>query len=171
MDTGAQVSIITLTHSDCLCKRVRFTLSAVNGSTIMIYGRSLTLGLRRTYCWIFIIADVSKQLLGADFLHFGLLVDMAHRKLVDTRTHLSIHGIVTEGTFPSPTTTIPSHTSLLILTLRISGPHPDSQLSRPPLSNTLHISVQLSSRVRRLSPKKLQIARKGFKHMIELGII
>ena len=110
VDTGAQVSIIPPTRSDRLRKRESFTLSAVNGSTIATYGqRSLTLnlGLRRTFRWIFIIADVSKPLLGADFLHhFGLLVDMAHGKLVDTHTHLSIH---TEGTPPSPTTTTPSH--------------------------------------------------------------
>ena len=68
IDTGAQVSIIPPTCSDRLRKRESFTLSAVNGSAIATYGqRSLTLnlGLRRTFHWIFVIADVSKPLLGA----------------------------------------------------------------------------------------------------------
>ena len=97
VNTGAQVSIIPPTHSDHLHKRESFTLSAANGSTIATYGqRSLTvnLGLRCTFHWIFIITDVSKLLLGTNFVHhFGLLVDMFHGKLVDTCT-LSIHGIV-----------------------------------------------------------------------------
>ena len=109
IDTGAQVSIILPTCSDRLRKRESLTLSAVNGSAIVTYGQhssTLNLGLRRTFRWIFVIADVSKPLLGADFLyHFGLLVDMAHGKLVDSGTHLSIHGIVTKGTPPSPTIT------------------------------------------------------------------
>ena len=110
IDTGAQVSIIPPTCSDRhLRKQESLTLSAVNDSAIATYGqRSLTLnlGFRHTFRWIFVIADVTKPLLGADFLyHFGLLVDMAHGKLVDSGTHLSIHGIVTEGTPPSPTIT------------------------------------------------------------------
>ena len=64
------------------------TLMAVNDTPIRTYGkRSLTLnlGLRRSLPWIFIIADVQKPILGADFLrHFGLLVDVQKRQLVDT---------------------------------------------------------------------------------------
>lgn len=74
VDTGAQVSVLPPTRTDCLRKREGFALSAVNGTAIATYGtRSLTLnlelGLRRTFCWIFVIADVHKPLLGADFLH------------------------------------------------------------------------------------------------------
>ena len=113
--TCAEVSIIQPTRSDCRRKRESLTLSAVNCTAIATYGqRSLTLnlGLRRIFCWIFVIADTSKPLLGADFLHqFGLLVDMAHGKLVDSCTHVSIHGIITEGTPPLPTitTAAPTH--------------------------------------------------------------
>ena len=87
---------------------------------IATYGQCLvTLNFRlcRMFHLNFVIADISKLLLGADFLHhFGLLVDMAHRKLVDTGTHLSIHEIVTEGTPPSPTitTTTPQGYSSLL---------------------------------------------------------
>ena len=65
VDTGAQVSVLLPTSSDCLCKQ-GLTLSAVNGSAIATYGThtlTLNLGLRRTFCWIFVIADVSKPLL------------------------------------------------------------------------------------------------------------
>lgn len=61
VDTGAEVSVPPPTRTNRLRKQEGFALSAVNGSTIATYGtRSLTLnlGLRRTFRWIFIIADV-----------------------------------------------------------------------------------------------------------------
>ena len=115
VDTGTQVNTTLPTYSNRLHRQGSLTLSTINGSAIATYGqRSLTLnlGLRRTFHWIFIFAKVSKLLLGADFLHhFGLLVDIAHGKLVDTGSHLSIHGIVTEGTSPSPTITTTTNKS------------------------------------------------------------
>ena len=58
---------------------------------------SLNLGLRRDFHWIFVVAEVSKPILGADFLHhFGLMVDLRKSKLVDTNTHLQINGISTQ---------------------------------------------------------------------------
>ena len=67
-------------------------LLAANSSTIPTYGkRSLTLdlGLRRTFRWVFVVADIKSPILGADFLrHYSLLVDMKHNQLVDTITQL-----------------------------------------------------------------------------------
>ena len=57
-----------------------FSLQAANGSSIPTYGRqslTLNLGLRHTFPWIFIIANVHQPIIGADFLnHFNLLVDL-----------------------------------------------------------------------------------------------
>ena len=68
----------------------------MNDTPISTYGkRSLTLnlGLRRSLPWIFIIADVQKPILGADFLrHLELLVDVNRKQLVDTKTQLHIQG-------------------------------------------------------------------------------
>ncbi len=58
------------------------TLTAVNDTSIRTFGqRSLTLNLslRRSFPWIFIVADLQKPILGADFLrhyglHYGLMV-------------------------------------------------------------------------------------------------
>ncbi len=70
----------------------------MNDTPISTYGkRSLTLnlGLRRSLPWIFIIADVQKPILGADFLrHFELLVDVNRKQLIDTKTQLHIQGIL-----------------------------------------------------------------------------
>ena len=93
VDTGAQVSVLPPSCTDRLRPQDDFKLAAVNGSAIATYGkRSLTLnlGLRRTFRWIFIIANVRNPILGADFLqHFVLLVDLQRSQLVDSHTHKS----------------------------------------------------------------------------------
>ncbi len=59
----------------------------VDGSSIATYGvhsRTLNIGLRRTFRWVFVIANVKQAILGADFLqHFGLVVDIGRRTLSD----------------------------------------------------------------------------------------
>ena len=85
VDTGSEVSVIPPTPADRRRSPDPLTLAAVNNTSIRTYGqRSLTLdlGLRRSLPWIFIIADVKKPILGADFLrHYGLMVDMHKHKL------------------------------------------------------------------------------------------
>ena len=62
---------------------------------------TLNLGLRRDFCWRFLIADVSKPILGADFLaHFNLLPDFTHCRLMDSITLLTYRGEVTECQVP-----------------------------------------------------------------------
>ena len=181
VDTGAQVSVVPPTRTDRLRKQEGFALSAVNGTAIATYGtRSLTLnlGLRRTFRWIFIIADVQKPLLGADFLHhFGLLVDIANGKLVDKRTNLSIHGMLVQDTPPS--LTIPTHlashdySTLLSEFPELTKVHNygDSTVKHDITHHIATSGPPVSCRTRRLSPEKLHIARKEFEHMLELGIV
>jgi len=57
-----------------------YSLSAANGTTIITYETitlSLDFGLRRIFSWRFVVADVSKPIIGADFLsYYDLLVDI-----------------------------------------------------------------------------------------------
>ena len=80
VDTGSEVSVILPQASDHKCTKDSLTLQTVNNTPNPTYGtRSLTLnlGLRRTFQWVFVIADVQRPIIGADFLrHLGLLVDM-----------------------------------------------------------------------------------------------
>ena len=86
VDSGAQISIIPATKED---KRGphKFTLQAVNKSLIQTSGQrclTLNLGLKRVLTHIFMIADVEKAILGADFLpKYGLLVDINKCCLTD----------------------------------------------------------------------------------------
>ena len=64
-------------------------LVAANGSDIWIFGkRRITFSIaNRSFIWLFTIADVPHPLLGADFLcEHALLVDMKHRRLIDSCT-------------------------------------------------------------------------------------
>ena len=106
VDTGAEISVLPPSHAERKRSNEHLTLQAVNGSLIATYGnRSLTqeLGLRRTFRWVFVIADIERPILGADFLrHFHLLVDMSHSRLVDSLTQLRIQGVRSMSTTLSP---------------------------------------------------------------------
>ncbi len=70
VDTGAEVSVLPTTGLDTRMCQTGSSLKAANGSSIQTYGvRTIQLHLAsRQYKWPFIIADVSRPLLGADFL-------------------------------------------------------------------------------------------------------
>ena len=107
VDTGADVSVIPPSQYERRQPSDHFTLQAVNNTPIATYGtRSLTLdlGLRRTFRWVFVVANVKHPILGADFLrHFSLLVDMRHHHLADGLTQLSVQGVICSARSPSPT--------------------------------------------------------------------
>lgn len=61
VDTGAQVSVVPPARSDTRDRQGYFNLQAVNNTDIATYdvcSLSLDLGLRRTFRWVFVIADV-----------------------------------------------------------------------------------------------------------------
>ena len=175
------MSVLPPSHTDRSRPQEDFKLSAVNGTAIATYGkRSLTLnlGLRRTFRWIFIIADVQKPILGADFLrHFGLLVDIQHSQLVDSSTQVNVQCLLAQGLSPTPSLptdgTSDDYLSLLSEFPDITKIH---NYNDCPVRHdvTHHIPTTgppVSSRARRLSPERLKIARREFEHMLELGII
>ena len=180
VDTRSEVSIIPPTSADRRHQPAPRTVTAVNNTSIRTYGqRSLTLnlGLRRSFPWIFIIADVRKPILGADFLrHYGLLVDMHKRTLIDTNTNIQVQGILSSDV--SLTSTIcPTDPTNPYLTLLAEFPTL-TQISSPdtPIKHdvTHHIETAgppVYARPRRLAPDRLKAAKREFEHVLQLGII
>ncbi len=180
VDTGAEVSVIPPSKAERKNRQDTYGLIAANNTPIATYGtRSLTLnlGLRRAFRWVFIIANVRNPILGADFLrHYGLAVDMSHKRLADTTTSLSVQGVISSS---------PSHSPLLLPNqptndfAAILREFPTiTQLSgkdRPAKHGVTHhietTGAPVSSRPRRLAPERLKVARHEFEHMLELGII
>ena len=179
VDTGAEVSVIPPTGLK-LDGQSFSSLRAANGSRISTYGqtsRTLDLGLRRTFRWIFIIADVQNAILGIDFLHhYDLLVDARHKRLMDRVTNLSVNGISADSTPISPVLLKPTgpHAYQPILDTFPGIFNPSSGCPAVSTTVTHHISTNgppVFARARRLAPDKLKLARAEFEHMLELGIV
>lgn len=180
VDSGAQISLIPATRADKLKGPHKLTLQAVNKSLIQTYGQrclTLNLGLRRVFTHFFVLADVEKAILGADFLHkFGLLIDVHRRCLTDPKTNTqspgAIHNVIPLCPTVANTEDNPMFCELLKKFESITKPafHKD----RLPHNITHHIATSgppVHSRPRRLAPEKLSVAKAEFTQMMELGII
>ncbi|BHF61905.1 hypothetical protein SprV_0100488500 [Sparganum proliferum] len=180
VDTGAQISVVPPTPVDRRCPSPGLHLQAANCSPISTFGsRSLTLniGLRRSFSWIFVIADVPHAILGSDFLaEFDLLVDCRRSCLLDRTTGLSVRGL----------TPFNDSCNLSVLDTGIACPYRDLLLQHPNITKPQfrsgeiqhdvvhHIRTsgpQVFARPRRLAPSRLQAAKAEFEHMLQLGII
>ncbi|XP_064489680.1 uncharacterized protein LOC135401277 [Ornithodoros turicata] len=176
VDTGAEVCVIPASRDDQKRTPPNASLQAVNGSPITTYGEklvTLNFGLRRVFRWIFVIAKVPQAIIGADFLaHFGLLVDMSRRRLIDRTTSLSVQGVaVTSPLTPTIRRLEPKTDFEAIL-------HDFPDLTQPPnwklpvKHHVVHHIVTSSPPVhvhpRRLTPEKFKVAKEEFKHMLEL---
>ena len=155
-------------------------LQAVNKSPIKTFGQrsfTLDLGLRRVFRWIFVVTDIPTPILGADFLdNYGLLVDIKHRRLIDTTTTLTVQGVGTYTGIISPVY-VKQDTSERFHSLLREYPditRPVYKHSEVKHTTTHHIQTRgppASARPRRLAPDRQQIAKAEFEHMLELGII
>ncbi|BHF83106.1 hypothetical protein SprV_0802624800 [Sparganum proliferum] len=180
VDTGAQISVVPPTPVDRRCPSPGLHLQAANCSPISTFGsRSLTLniGLRRSFSWIFVIADVPHAILGSDFLdEFDLLVDCRRSCLLDRTTGLSVRGL----------TPFNDSCNLSVLDTGTACPYRDLLLQHPNIIKPQfrigeiqhdvvhHIRTSgppVFARPRRLAPSRLQAARAEFEHMLQLGII
>ena len=179
VDTGADVSVIPPSPLECKHPQ-SLCLEAINHTSISTYGtRSLTLnlGLRRTFSWEFIVADVRKPILGADYLHHcSLLVDIKNHQLRDGVTQLRIQGIAAPDLSPSPSLQFrePANEFAALLLVFPSVTQPCIS-ERPVQHNVTHhirtTGPPVSARARCLAPERLKVARREFEHMLQLGIV
>ncbi len=170
VDTGADVSVFPITAKEKNCP-FQCTLQAANKTPIKTYGErllTLNLGLRRTFKWIFTLADVSQPIIGADFLNqFSLLVDIKNCRLVDSTTSLSIPGFYSSTPTLSPSFSIDTSISEFHALL---GQYPN--LLKPQYSSaaykhdvTHHICTNgppVNFRPRRLAADRLKTAKQEF---------
>lgn len=181
VDTGAEVSIVPPTSSSSHSHHQgHFSLRAVNGTNIATYGvcsLTLDLGLRRSFTWTFIVADVKQPILGADFLqNFGLTVDIRRHRLSDSVTHLKVQGVLTDtsslGLSRCPKNSDDPYLSLLAEFSAVTQASSSNRPVKHTVTHHIHTSGQpVAARTRRLAPEKLRIARQEFQHMLDLGIV
>lgn len=177
MDTGSDLSIIPATSKEKKCSATKWRLQAANGTVINTFGQRFVttdMGLRRRFSWNFVIADVSTPIIGADFLaHFGIIVDLKRRRLIDSTTNLHSIGGLTTPKLYNVTTVVTEHPFRDILEEFRQVTLPYTLRSEVQHDVTHHIQTKgpsLSCKSRRLSPDKLQAAKQEFETMLELGI-
>lgn len=178
VDTGADLCVYPRNLVQGRREKSDYTLSAANGTPITTYGTvslSLNLGLRRCFPWRFVIADVSKPIIGADFLsHYNLLVDMRDQRLLDGLTHLTTQGQVAECDIPSIKTVTGGSRYHDLLQEFPDITRPDGAPKDIKHTTKHHIRTTaghpISNKPRRLAPAKLKAAKKEFEAMLRLGI-
>lgn len=178
IDTGADLSVLPRNRFPRCKPDLLPRLSAANGTNIATFGETvmkLNLGLRREYTHVFTVADVTRPILGADFLNkFGLLVDVARRKLHDPETELSINAIMIRV----PDEDVKIYTIKVDKMSDILEKYP-SLTQNPrydqPVNHTVLHYIETTgrlpfSRPRRLDPARHKAAQNEFRLMVELGI-
>ena len=178
IDTGAFVSVFPACAADRLNQRPNATrLVSASGASISTFG-SREIRLRfaaKDFSWTFILADVNKPILGADFLaHHSLLVDVANRRLVDENlSPLPVAGFEVEANFVKP---YPSSRYDFVFTEFSAVFRPELRRvpGHVPKHGIFHRIVTsgppLHSRPRRLNPERLQVAKKYFADMEKMGV-
>lgn len=181
IDTGSDLCVFPRSRINGPRTKSQYELHAANGTVIATYGYlnlTLNLGLRRAFEWRFTVADVSKPIIGADFLSFyNLLVDCRKQRLVDQLTSLSAEVSCrhVRGNVSSVRTTAATSNSTYMAIIRefpdITRP---AGKPLPPKHNTLHYirttpGPPVAGRPRRLDPLRLQIAKREFEEMLKAG--
>ena len=179
IDTGSEVSVIPRSTEKHFLHPTGLSLQAANNTKINTYGqKSLTLdfGLRREFQFIFLIADVQKPIIGADFLSkFGLLVNFKDRSLHDNlkSCHITCATDVSESISLHVVTPTNCQFSDIISEFP-SIFRPQYEILEPKHNVTHHIITTgqpVYAKARRLHPDKLKAAKQEFQHMVSLGIV
>lgn len=182
VDTGSDLCVYPISFLRAQRRhKTSYELYAANNTIISTYGwLSLTLdfNLRRMFSWRFVIADVSKPIIGVDFLSFyNLLVDVRNARLIDNITSLSSAALVASASVCPQIKVIsgnsPYH-SLLEEYPDIIRPAGDP-VERKCKHQTQHFikttpGPPVFARPRRLAPDRLKIARREFEDMVRTGV-
>lgn len=177
IDTGADVSVLPLANPTYNLRPTATQLFAANGTPIKVIGEQivkLNLGLRREFCWPFIIADVTCPIIGADFIrHHDLLIDLRRNRIIDNTTKLETpcaansDGVESIRTFDS---TKP-FADILSEFADITRLKPHGKTTKSTIFHRIETNGQpVFARPRRLEPDKLTAARNEFEYLMRTGI-
>ena len=179
VDTGSDLCVYPRSAIAKRVEKTSYQLCAANGTSINTYGfvnLNLNLGLRRDFAWRFIIADVTKAIIGVDFLSFyNLVVDCRNQRLLDNHTTLSTPASPVRRSDHVSSVKVSLGDSAYVHILRefpdITRPHGIHRTSK---HNTVHHirttpGPPVSCSPRRLAPDKLKIAKAEFEAMLRCG--
>ena len=180
VDNGTQISSIPATKEDKKGGLHKFTLQAVNKSLIQTYSQrclTLNLGLKLVFTNIFVIADMEKAILEADFLRkYGLLVDINKCSLMDPLTDVRSSGSVCKGFPLSPSMAKmeenPTFYKLLKKFSNLAKPSFHKETLPHSINHYIIITdPPVHNQPRRLALEKLSVAKDEFSQMMEMDTI
>ncbi|XP_076762719.1 uncharacterized protein LOC143430372 [Xylocopa sonorina] len=179
IDTGSDLCVYPRARVKDRVEKTPYELYAANSSVIATYGVrtfNLDLGLRRAFPWKFIVADVTRPIIGADFLtHYGLLIDLRNRRLLDQTTSLSSGGRIIADSTQSVKTIIGSSPYDLLLAEYATITRPTAVTPQVKHDIVHHINTTAGQPVfckpRRLAPQLFKIARAEFEDLLRQGHI
>lgn len=177
VDTGADLCVYPRASIRGPLRKSTYELAAANGTAIYTYGTvtmALNLGLQRAFPWKFVIEDVPKAIIGADFLaHYGLLVDLHGSQLIDRESQRTARGQLraNEGLSIKVITGTSRYHQLLAKYPDIT--RPDGRAPVTKHTTRHHIETTpgppVACKPRRLAPDRLRLARQKFDLMVQLG--
>ncbi|XP_020297398.1 uncharacterized protein LOC109861952 [Pseudomyrmex gracilis] len=176
VDTGLELSVLPRGWTGRQVRPASLKLYAANGTPIRTYGErrmDLNLGLRRSYVWPFIVADVSQPILGADFLsRYNLLVDMRSKRLIDGITGLKAQARLTDATVHS-VSTLKRDTSthyLLKDFIEITRPGGKKSVKHEVRHHIVTKRPPFADKVRRLTPERQRFAKSEIQQWVADGV-
>ena len=131
--------------------------------------------LNLSFEWTFHVAAVSQAFLSGDFLqHFGLLVDVQNRQLVDLLTSLASQVHPTPGA-SACLTIIKTDTQFAALLKRLPTLLQLYSTARPVKHHVMHL-IETSGRpthakVRRLAPERYKLSKAEFESLMFAGVL
>lgn len=177
IDTGSDLCVLPRRFLRQPRQPVDYNLTAANGSVIDTYGTTtmhLDLGLRRDFVWNFVIANVDRPIIGADFIaHYGLLVDCKNGRLLDCVTTLFSPGTLRKCNQAS-VKAISGTTDFHNVLSKFPNLTKPPGIFREVKHSTMHyIHTTPGSpefcRPRRLAPDRLKLAKQQFDDMVRDG--
>lgn len=177
VDSGSDVSALPSSKFKHLSKKPDQSLNAANGSGIDVYGTKflkMSLGFRRQFSGQFLVASVTKPIIGADFLkETGLLIDLKNNRLIDPSNNTFVKGSPCHLNFESLKffEVTKEYDDLLKRFPELMNP-PDFNIPvKHSVVHFIHTKGQIPhARTRRLNPMKLKAAKQEFDYMTEIGI-
>ena len=180
IDTGSQFSIIPPTHKERNQKdKATVSLVAANGTAIKTYGWKdivLDLGLKRYYYFTVLIADVTRPLLGSDFLyHYGLTVDIRKSKIIDNKISAEQRTtpVLNSVKAVAMTAVLPENEYVAELLRKMPGLTNPNLAKKGEVKTKHHIETigpPVYCRPRPMSKEKFEICQKLVKKNLESGI-
>ena len=176
IDTGASVSVFPISKLKFQPKQNGLKLFAANSTPIKTFGKRrfiLDFGFKKKFHWNFVLAQVSKPIIGADFLrNFGLLVDLKNCTLLSNDKSIPVK-ISAENNIPFGITTVSGNSVYHKLFSKYPNLITPSNLEHR-AHGTKHCIITkgppVFARARRLAPDKLKVVKMEFQRLVKEGI-